>query len=99
MGYGRYVMSQINPFNWVAQAGQVHNTQSSSKERQIRRAQNLAKNTALTGDSLEHQVESSDAVQKASDHDPNSPERQNKQHKPHSDKPDQPEEPSLDLKA
>lgn len=92
-------MSQINPFNWVAQAGQVHNTQSSAKERQIRRAQNLAKNAALDGDKLDHQVESSDAVQRASDHDPTSPEHRRRQQKPHSDKPEKPEEPTLDLKA
>jgi hypothetical protein len=92
-------MSQINPFNWVAQAGQVHNTQSSAKEKQIRRAQNLAKNTALTGDQLEHQVESSDAVQKTSDHDPTLPEHRKKNRKPRPDKTDPPDEPTLDLKA
>ena len=38
------------------------NTQSASRDRQIRRTQNLGKNSALSGDQLEHQVESSDAL-------------------------------------
>ena len=87
-------MSQINPFTWVAQQGQVQQKQSASKDRQIRRAQNLARNAALTGDRLEHEVESSDAIRRADDHDPNLPERRKgKQHA-------RPEEiPKLDIRA
>jgi hypothetical protein len=78
LGISHHAMSQINPFNWIAQAGQAPPSQSTAKQRQIRRAQNLAKNTALTGDHLEHEVESSDALQPAGDHDPNLPERRGK---------------------
>jgi hypothetical protein len=68
-------MSQINPFTWVMQQGQVQQKQATSKERHVRRVQNLARNAALSGDQLEHQVESPDAIRQAEDHDPNLPER------------------------
>ena len=56
-------MSQINAFTGaVAQSSQVQQQQGAAKERQIRRSQNLAKNTALQGDKFEHQVESADAT-------------------------------------
>ncbi|MFI5379744.1 MAG: hypothetical protein ACHRHE_10635 [Tepidisphaerales bacterium] len=87
-------MSQINPFTWVVQQGQVQQKQAATKERQVRRVQNLARNVALTGDQLEHQVESADAIRQAEDHDPNLPERRRaKQHK------DKDEPPKLDIRA
>ena len=56
-------MSQINALTGaIAQGTQIKQTQSASRDRQIRRTQNLGKNSALTGDELEHQVESSDAL-------------------------------------
>jgi hypothetical protein len=55
-------MSQINPFTGaIIQGMQVPPRQSAEKDRQIRRVQNLSKNSALQGDQLEHQVESADA--------------------------------------
>ncbi|MGA2499482.1 MAG: hypothetical protein ABSH20_17210, partial [Tepidisphaeraceae bacterium] len=66
-------MSQINPFTWVAQQGQVQQKQTVAKARQVRRAQNVARNAALDGDELDHQVESADAIRRAEDHDPNLP--------------------------
>ncbi len=56
-------MTQINPFTAIIQSGQVQQQHSAEKKRQLRRMQNLGKNAALQGDRLEHQVESSDAVQ------------------------------------
>jgi hypothetical protein len=61
-------MTQINPFTGaVIQSGQVPPRQSANKDRQIRRAQDLAKNTALQGDHLEHQVESTDTLHASDD--------------------------------
>ena len=87
-------MSQINPFTWVAQQGQVQQKQAATSERRVRRVQNLAKDTALSGDQLEHQVESADAIRRAEDHDPNLPERR-KGKRPDDGK----EPPKLDLRA
>jgi hypothetical protein len=56
-------MSQINPFTGsILQAPQVQRQQSAEKDRQVRRAQDLAKNSALDSDRLEHQVESSEEL-------------------------------------
>ncbi len=60
-------MTQINPFTAIIQSGQVQQQHSVEKKRQLRRLQNLGKNAALQGDQLEHQVESSDAVQAIND--------------------------------
>jgi len=55
-------MNPITPLsNAAAQSSQVQKAQSSDKQRQIRRVQNLSKNSALQGDRLEHQVESAEA--------------------------------------
>ena len=60
-------MSSINPFSgYLAQGSQVERTQAAEKSRQIRRAQQLAKNIAQRDDNLEHQVESPDTVSGAS---------------------------------
>src|SRR5687768_3744737 len=60
-------MSSINPFSgYLAQGSQVERTQAADKSRQIRRAQQLAKNIAQQDDNLEHQVESPDTVSAAS---------------------------------
>lgn len=61
-------MSQINPFIPAAiQGTHAQSKPSASKERQIRRSQNLGKNSGLSGDELEHQVESPDALHAISD--------------------------------
>jgi hypothetical protein len=52
-------MTQINPFTGaIIQGMQVQPRQGAEKDRQVRRVQNLSKNSALQGDELEHQVES-----------------------------------------
>jgi hypothetical protein len=56
-------MSQINPFTGsIVQAPNVQRTQAADKDRQLRRASDLAKNAALAGDQLQHEVESSEAL-------------------------------------
>lgn len=56
-------MSQINPFTAsVLQTPQVQRQQSVDKDRQVRRAAELAKNTALADDQMEHQVESAEEL-------------------------------------
>ena len=61
-------MTQINPFTGaIIQGSQLPPRQIADKDRQIRRAQNLAKNSALQGDQLEHQVESADALHATND--------------------------------
>jgi hypothetical protein len=65
-------MSQINPFTGsILQSPVVQRQQAAEKDRQVRRAQDVEKNAALTDDRLEHQVESSDAP--AAVHDEDSP--------------------------
>lgn len=73
-------MTQINPFTGaVIQSGQVSANQNASRQRQIRRLQNLSKNTALRGDDLEHQVESSDALHGAHNEESYQPRREQPQ--------------------
>ena len=56
-------MSQINPFiGSILQATDVQRQQADTKDRRLRRVADLAKDSALVDDQLEHQVESSDAV-------------------------------------
>jgi hypothetical protein len=60
---GEWPMTPINALNAaIVQGSQVQQRQSTDRQRQIRRVQNLSKNSALQGDTLEHQVESADAV-------------------------------------
>lgn len=61
-------MTPINGLNaGIVQGSQVQQRQATDRQRQIRRVQNLSKNSALQGDKLEHQVESADAVGPAGD--------------------------------
>lgn len=56
-------MSQINSLpGAIMQSTQVQQRQAIDRQRSIRRTQNLGKNSALAGDQLEHQVESTDAA-------------------------------------
>jgi hypothetical protein len=68
----------------VAQGAQVERAQAADKTRQVRREQVLSKNVAARDDELEHQVESSDAINGVHD-DPNHPEQQPKQQQPKKD--------------
>jgi hypothetical protein len=74
-------MTQINPLTGaIIQSTQVQPRQNADKDRQIRRTQNLGKNTALQGDRLEHEVESSDALHKPDDGHDSGRQRQKQQH-------------------
>ena len=76
-------MSQINPFTGsIVQAPNVQRTQAGDKDRQLRRAHELAKNAALQGDQLQHEVESSEALTPAGDDQPRKQPR-NKHNHPH----------------
>jgi hypothetical protein len=94
-------MSQINPFTGsILQTTQAQRLQATDKDRQVRRAREIVKNSALTEDQLEHQVESSEELtptDKEQKH-----ERRFKRPKHHApdpkSKPDD-EEPHLDLTA
>ena len=93
-------MSQINPFTGaIIQSTQAQQTKSAAQDKHIRRVQNLGKNAGLTGDQLEHQVESTDALHPASDRDSYQPQRQppHKQHPKEQDKDEPPK--NIDLTA
>jgi len=96
-------MSQINPFTGsILQAPQVQRQQSVEKDRQVRRTQDLAKNSALEADQLEHQVESSEELTPT--HADQKQQRQFKRPRHKSDEKDKPdetdgEEPHIDLTA
>jgi hypothetical protein len=95
-------MSQINPFTGaIIQSTQVQQTKSTAQDKHIRRVQNLGKNSALAGDELEHQVESSDALHPANDRgDSYQPQRQ-PQHPKKQSSPNPDEDPpkNIDLTA
>ncbi|HMB95189.1 MAG TPA: hypothetical protein VKK61_04045 [Tepidisphaeraceae bacterium] len=56
-------MSQINPFvSSILQTPLAQRQQSDDRDRQVRKANDLEKDAALTDDQLEHQVESSEEV-------------------------------------
>jgi hypothetical protein len=100
--WGWITMSQINPFTGsILQTPQVQRQQSVDKDRQVRRVQDLAKNTALADDRLEHQVESSEELKPI--HEDQRHERRfkrplHRQHKSKDDSSDN-EEPHVDLTA
>lgn len=94
-------MSQINPFTGaIIQSTQVQQTKSSAQDKHIRRVQNLSKNAGLTGDQLEHQVESTDALHPTGDRsDSYQPQRQ-PQHKQKTKQQDDSDPPkNIDLTA
>lgn len=64
-------MTQVNPFTGsIVQAPQVQRTQAAEKDRHLRKVQDLAKNAALQGDQLQHEVESSEALTPVHDQPP-----------------------------
>jgi hypothetical protein len=78
---GPSCMTQINPLTGaVIQSTQVQPRQSAEKDRQIRRMQNLGKNTSLQGDRLEHEVESADALHRPDDGQGSHQEQRQQQH-------------------
>lgn len=82
-------MSQINPFiGSVIQSTAVQRTQSAERNAHVQRAQNRAKDSAATGDTFEHQVESSDALASIHDQDAQHPQQRRQKHRP--TKPDNP---------
>jgi hypothetical protein len=77
-------MSQINPFTGsVLQAPQVQRQQASDKDKQLRRAVDQEKNSALQGDRLEHQVESAEELTEIHDQDTPDPRKRKKQSSEH----------------
>lgn len=77
-------MSQINPFTGsILQAPHVQRQQSVEKDRQVRQAADTAKNSALTEDQLDHQVESAEEltpIHKDGEHDRGYKRRQGERH-------------------
>ena len=58
----------INPLTGAPlQGGQLQEQQAADKARQVRRAQNAARNVASDGDRFEHQVESTEQLPVAGD--------------------------------
>jgi hypothetical protein len=92
-------MTQVNPFIGSAiQATGVQRTQASEKDRQLRRAADIQKDSALSGDRFEHAVESGEEL--APMHDEQKQDsKKRRHHKP--PKPEQPDDadPHLDLTA
>lgn len=88
-------MTQINPFTGAIVMGTaVQQRHGVEKERQLRRLQNLSKNTALQGEDLEHQVENTDTVHPSNDGQGSNPQQHPEQQKSDGDQP-----PHIDLKA
>ena len=76
-------MSQINPFiGSIIQSTTVQRTQSAERSTHVQRAQNRTKDSAATGDTFEHQVESSDALTSIHDEDPQHPQQRKPKHPP-----------------
>ena len=76
-------MSQINPFlGSIIQSTTVQRTQSAERSTHVQRAQNRTKDSAATGDTFEHQVESSDALTSIHDEDPQQPQQRTPKHPP-----------------
>jgi hypothetical protein len=93
-------MTQINPFTGsVLQSTTVQRTQSAERDRQIQRAQSLAKNAAVASDRLEHQVESAEELRPIRDEPQNQPRqrRRSGKRRPDEQTPDEPGH--LDLTA
>ena len=76
-------MTQINPFiGSILQSTTVQRAQAAEKNGHVQRAQNLAKDSASTGDQFEHQVESSDALTGIHDEDAQHPQQRKPKHPP-----------------
>jgi hypothetical protein len=76
-------MSQINPFlGSIIQSTTVQRTQSAERSSHVQRAQNRTKDSAATGDTFEHQVESSDALTSIHDEDQQHPQQRKPKHPP-----------------
>lgn len=92
-------MSQINPFTGsILQAPSVQRAQAVDKDRQLRRAHDLAKNAALQGDQHQHEVESSEALTPVQDDQPRKQPRPKKPAQDHVDHDDS-GEPHIDVTA
>lgn len=76
-------MSQINPFiGAVSVTPQLQRLQAADKALQVQRLQTQSKNAA-GGESLDHQVESADAIVSIHDDHERPPEQQQKKQQPH----------------
>jgi hypothetical protein len=75
-------MSQINPFaGSILQSTQAQRHQATERDHQVRRAHESSKNSALSADELEHQVESSEELTPI--HEDDKHERRFKRRAPH----------------
>lgn len=96
-------MTYFNPLaGAAAQSSMAQHLQQTDKDRQLRRADALKKNSAARSDRLEHEeVESSDAITMQSEEEPMRDQgRKRKRRSPHADKPPSDEdEGGLDVKA
>ena len=81
-------MTYLNPLIApIVQGPQAQKAAAADKERQVARAQALAKNSAAEGDRFEHQVESADALSRVGDDPSQGGQPRQQQHKP-SQRPD-----------
>ena len=96
-------MTQINPLTGaILQSTQVQRQQAAQRDRQVRREHLLAKDVAMQGDQLEHQVESSEEIRAIHEERDNANlprKRPPRQHKPFSQNDDAGDEPHLDVTA
>ena len=93
-------MSQINPFTGsILQSPQVQRQQAADKDRQVRKAQERTKNTALTDDQTEHQVESSEELAAVKDDQRHQRRFKRPKHTGKTSPEDKDEDPHLDLTA
>jgi hypothetical protein len=92
-------MSQINPFTGsILQSTQAQRQQAAERDRQVRRANEQARNSALTQDTTEHQVESSEELHSVQDEQRHERRFKRSKHKPKAKAADD-EKPRLDLTA
>ena len=80
---GDSAMTYINPLaGALAQSSQVQRLITDDKDRQIRRVQTLRRNSAASGDRVEHEVESTDAVILQSDEEEHADQQRKRKKRP-----------------
>jgi hypothetical protein len=93
-------MSQINPFTGsILQSTQAQRQQATEKDRQVRRAQEQVRNSSLTEDTVEHQVESSEELHPVQDDQRHERRFKRSKQQQHSQTDDGDNDTHLDLKA
>jgi len=93
-------MAEINPFTGsILQSTVIQPRQLQQRNTQLRRAQNLARDSALQGDQLDHQVESTEATSPTGDQPDKNPRDRRQQQQAPPPAPDPEAPPHLDLTA